>query len=105
MVRPADERHERPSPSAARPADDGPFLLPNRPTDDRPSPLTGRPTDPGPSPTEGLPAEHGGAYPTARSDDLPRRVRQASLAPQLRDARPADPEPPSAPPGRDERTP
>ncbi|MFE0891737.1 nitrate- and nitrite sensing domain-containing protein [Streptomyces rochei] len=104
-LRPADERHERPSPSAARPADDGPFLLPNRPTDDRPSPLTGRPTDPGPSPTEGLPAEHGGAYTTARSDDLPRRVRQASLAPQLRDARPADPEPPPAPPGRDERTP
>ncbi|WP_426698219.1 nitrate- and nitrite sensing domain-containing protein [Streptomyces sp. neau-D50] len=104
-LRPADERHERPSPSAARPADNGPFLLPNRPTDDRPSPLTGRPTDPGPSPTEGLPAEHGGAYTTARSDDLPRRVRQASLAPQLRDARPADPEPPPAPPGRDERTP
>ncbi|MGQ5606889.1 nitrate- and nitrite sensing domain-containing protein [Streptomyces sp. EKS3.2] len=104
-VRPADERHERPSPSAARPADDGPFLLPNRPTDDRPSPFTDRPTDPGPSPTEGLPAEHGGAYTTARSDDLPRRVRQASLAPQLRDARPADPEPPPAPPGRDERTP
>lgn len=104
-VRPADERHERPSPSAARPADDGPFLLPNRPTDDGPPPLMGRPTDPGPSPTEGLPAEHGGAYPTARSDDLPRRVRQASLAPQLRDARPADPEPPPAQPGRDERTP
>ncbi|WP_259446576.1 ATP-binding protein, partial [Streptomyces geysiriensis] len=104
-VRPADERHERPSPSAARPADDGPFLLADRPTDDRPSPLTGQPTDPGPSPTEGLPAEHGGAYTTARSDDLPRRVRQASLAPQLRDTRPADPEPPPAPPGRDERTP
>lgn len=104
-VRPADERHERPSPSAARPADDGPFLLPNRPTDDRPSPLMDRPTDPGPSPTEGLPAEHGGAYPTARSDDLPRRVRQASLAPQLRDARPTEPESPPAPPGQDERTP
>ncbi|CAM5344924.1 hypothetical protein SROCM77S_01605 [Streptomyces rochei] len=104
-VRPADERHERPSPSAARPADDGPFLLPNRPADDGPSPLTDRPTDPGPPPTESLPAEHGEAYTTARSDDLPRRVRQASLAPQLRDARPADPEPPPAPPGRDERTP
>ncbi|MFE6423851.1 MULTISPECIES: sensor histidine kinase [Streptomyces] len=101
-ARPADER---PSPSAARPADDGPFLLPNRPTDDRPSLLTDRPTDPGPSLTECLPAEHGGAYTTARSDDLPRRVRQASLAPQLRDARAADPEPPPAPPGRDERTP
>ncbi|MEU2744832.1 nitrate- and nitrite sensing domain-containing protein [Streptomyces collinus] len=38
------------------------------------------------------------------SDDLPRRVRQASLAPQLRDKRPE--EQPSAPPGRDdERTP
>ncbi|MEU0166377.1 nitrate- and nitrite sensing domain-containing protein [Streptomyces iakyrus] len=38
------------------------------------------------------------------SDDLPRRVRQASLAPQLRDKRPE--EQPSAPPPRDdERTP
>ncbi|MFE9027910.1 nitrate- and nitrite sensing domain-containing protein [Streptomyces iakyrus] len=38
------------------------------------------------------------------SDDLPRRVRQASLAPQLRDRRPE--EQPSAPPPRDdERTP
>ncbi|MGW0761397.1 sensor histidine kinase [Streptomyces sp. NPDC002814] len=39
------------------------------------------------------------------SDDLPRRVRQANLAPQLRDGRPEDPEPPAAPPGEDERTP
>ncbi|MEU3935814.1 nitrate- and nitrite sensing domain-containing protein [Streptomyces sp. NPDC029044] len=38
------------------------------------------------------------------SDDLPRRVRQASLAPQLRDRRPE--EQPSTPPARDdERTP
>ncbi|MFD5130135.1 sensor histidine kinase [Streptomyces olindensis] len=38
------------------------------------------------------------------SDDLPRRVRQASLAPQLRDGRPE--EPPSTPaPRDDERTP
>ncbi|MGP4009330.1 sensor histidine kinase [Streptomyces sp. 4N124] len=39
------------------------------------------------------------------SDDLPRRVRQANLAPQLRDGRPGDPEPPAATPGEDERTP
>ncbi|WP_328504120.1 nitrate- and nitrite sensing domain-containing protein [Streptomyces sp. NBC_00457] len=39
------------------------------------------------------------------SDDLPRRVRQANLAPQLRDGRPEEPEPPAAPPGQDERTP
>ncbi|MEV1085453.1 nitrate- and nitrite sensing domain-containing protein [Streptomyces sp. NPDC050211] len=39
------------------------------------------------------------------SDDLPRRVRQANLAPQLRDGRPEEPEPPAAPPGEDERTP
>ncbi|MDX6361364.1 MAG: hypothetical protein QOC85_367, partial [Streptomyces sp.] len=39
------------------------------------------------------------------TDDLPRRVRQASLAPQLRELRPEDP--PEAPGGRsgDERTP
>ncbi|GAB2730168.1 nitrate- and nitrite sensing domain-containing protein [Streptomyces bullii] len=39
------------------------------------------------------------------SDDLPRRVRQASLAPQLRDGRPEDPPPVSTPRGDDERTP
>ncbi|WP_328369151.1 nitrate- and nitrite sensing domain-containing protein [Streptomyces sp. NBC_00445] len=39
------------------------------------------------------------------SDDLPRRVRQANLAPQLRDGRPEEPEPPAAPTGEDERTP
>ncbi|MDV6290496.1 nitrate- and nitrite sensing domain-containing protein [Streptomyces sp. UP1A-1] len=117
-VRPADERHERPSPSAAwlgrrrtvpppEPAHRRPAVALHEPAHRRPAvaPHGPSPTDPGPSPTEGLPAEHGGAYPTARSDDLPRRVRQASLAPQLRDARPADPEPPPAPPDRDERTP
>ncbi len=36
------------------------------------------------------------------SDDLPRRVRQASIAPQLRDARPEEPSPS---PRDDERTP
>ncbi|MEV5437660.1 ATP-binding protein [Streptomyces sp. NPDC052682] len=39
------------------------------------------------------------------SDDLPRRVRQASLAPQLRDGRPEDPPPASAPHRDEERTP
>ncbi|MFB6552633.1 nitrate- and nitrite sensing domain-containing protein [Streptomyces sp. NPDC056405] len=39
------------------------------------------------------------------SDDLPRRVRQASLAPQLRDGRPADPARTPPPTGDDERTP
>ncbi|MFD6168828.1 sensor histidine kinase [Streptomyces coeruleorubidus] len=38
------------------------------------------------------------------SDDLPRRVRQASLAPQLREGRPDEP-PPSPAPRDDERTP
>jgi hypothetical protein len=38
------------------------------------------------------------------SDDLPRRVRQASLAPQLRDGRPEEP-PPTPAPRDDERTP
>ncbi|UOB14481.1 nitrate- and nitrite sensing domain-containing protein [Streptomyces sp. HP-A2021] len=38
------------------------------------------------------------------SDDLPRRVRQASLAPQLREGRPEEP-PPSAAARDDERTP
>ncbi|WP_432752151.1 nitrate- and nitrite sensing domain-containing protein [Streptomyces sp. JL2001] len=37
--------------------------------------------------------------------DLPRRVRQAHLVPQLREAPPADPAPTAAPPGADERTP
>ncbi|GHB28244.1 ATPase [Streptomyces viridiviolaceus] len=41
---------------------------------------------------------------SADTDDLPRRVRQASLAPQLRDGRPAEPAPPPAH-GDDERTP
>ncbi|WP_155060380.1 sensor histidine kinase [Streptomyces blattellae] len=39
------------------------------------------------------------------SDDLPRRVRQANLAPQLRDGRPEDPAPPATPRDDDERTP
>jgi hypothetical protein len=38
------------------------------------------------------------------SDDLPRRVRQASLAPQLRDGRPEE-QPPTPAPRDDERTP
>jgi signal transduction histidine kinase len=38
------------------------------------------------------------------SDDLPRRVRQASLAPQLREGRPEEP-PPSPAPRDDDRTP
>ncbi|MFF3500456.1 nitrate- and nitrite sensing domain-containing protein [Streptomyces sp. NPDC003247] len=39
------------------------------------------------------------------SDDLPRRIRQAHLAPQLRHARPAEPAPASGPRGDDGRTP
>ncbi|MBQ1088563.1 nitrate- and nitrite sensing domain-containing protein [Streptomyces sp. B93] len=39
------------------------------------------------------------------SDDLPRRVRQASLAPQLRAQRPEEPPRPSGPQGDDGRTP
>ncbi|MEU0739889.1 nitrate- and nitrite sensing domain-containing protein [Streptomyces sp. NPDC006134] len=38
-------------------------------------------------------------------DDLPRRVRQAGLAPQLRDGHPAEPAPAAPPRGADERTP
>ena len=38
------------------------------------------------------------------SDELPRRVRQASLAPQLRDGRPEEP-PQASAPRDDERTP
>ncbi|MFF3331803.1 nitrate- and nitrite sensing domain-containing protein [Streptomyces sp. NPDC002888] len=39
------------------------------------------------------------------SDDLPRRVRQASLAPQLREPRPAEPAPVPGPAHDDQRTP
>ncbi|OXY88423.1 hypothetical protein BEK98_42335 [Streptomyces diastatochromogenes] len=39
------------------------------------------------------------------SDDLPRRVRQASLAPQLRHQRPEEPVPEPDPRGDDRRTP
>ncbi|MBC7306665.1 MAG: ATPase, partial [Dietzia sp.] len=39
------------------------------------------------------------------SDDLPRRVRQASLAPQLRAQRPEEPTRPSGPQDDDGRTP
>ncbi|WP_327715574.1 nitrate- and nitrite sensing domain-containing protein [Streptomyces sp. NBC_00490] len=39
------------------------------------------------------------------SDDLPRRVRQANLAPQLREPRTEEPEPHSDPRGEDGRTP
>jgi anti-sigma regulatory factor (Ser/Thr protein kinase) len=41
----------------------------------------------------------------AESDDLPRRVRQASLAPQLRNGRPEEPAQPAPPHEHDERTP
>jgi signal transduction histidine kinase len=43
--------------------------------------------------------------PSASSDDLPRRVRQANLAPQLRAGRPEDPEGTTAPHHDDRRTP
>ncbi|MFI8949427.1 nitrate- and nitrite sensing domain-containing protein [Streptomyces sp. NPDC053750] len=42
---------------------------------------------------------------TGETDDLPRRVRQASLAPQLRDGRPGEPARSSSPHSHDERTP
>ena len=42
---------------------------------------------------------------TEESDDLPRRVRQASLAPQLREQRPEEPAHPPASAGEDRRTP
>ncbi|MFI2435359.1 nitrate- and nitrite sensing domain-containing protein [Streptomyces sp. NPDC018693] len=42
---------------------------------------------------------------TGASEDLPRRVRQASLAPQLRNPRPEAPDRPSGPRGDDGRTP
>ncbi len=57
-----------------------------------PDPVTAGP--PGPPPE--APGE---------ADDLPRRVRQASLAPQLRDGRPEDPVPPPVARDDDERTP
>ncbi|GEC05517.1 ATPase [Streptomyces spinoverrucosus] len=43
--------------------------------------------------------------PAEGSEDLPRRVRQASLAPQLRERRPPDTAQPSAPRNDDRRTP
>ncbi|MFG3661757.1 nitrate- and nitrite sensing domain-containing protein [Streptomyces sp. NPDC047706] len=43
--------------------------------------------------------------PDEGSEDLPRRVRQASLAPQLRERRPSDPQQSSAPRDDDRRTP
>ncbi|WP_122620849.1 nitrate- and nitrite sensing domain-containing protein [Streptomyces sp. Tu 4128] len=43
--------------------------------------------------------------PAEGSDNLPRRVRQASLAPQLRDGRPAEPGRPPQARGDEERTP
>ncbi|WP_432034130.1 nitrate- and nitrite sensing domain-containing protein [Streptomyces antibioticus] len=42
---------------------------------------------------------------SAGPEDLPRRVRQASLAPQLRRPHPGEPAPASAPPDDDRRTP
>lgn len=45
------------------------------------------------------------AQPSEESDDLPRRIRQASLAPQLRDGSPAGPPGPSRVRGDAERTP
>ncbi|MFD9030654.1 nitrate- and nitrite sensing domain-containing protein [Streptomyces sp. NPDC059567] len=52
------------------------------------------------------PADAGASEaPVDDSGDLPRRVRQASLVPQLREAPPADPPPTPAVQGADERTP
>ncbi|MGA5873296.1 nitrate- and nitrite sensing domain-containing protein [Streptomyces cinereoruber] len=47
----------------------------------------------------------GPAAPAASDGGLPRRVRQASLVPQLREAPPQEPVPVPAPPGADARTP
>ncbi|MFE0822341.1 nitrate- and nitrite sensing domain-containing protein [Streptomyces sp. NPDC058847] len=60
---------------------------------------------PGPPPTTGRPDDGAGTAAADRTDDLPRRVRQASLAPQLRDGRPAVPVPPPSARAHDERTP
>ncbi|MFU0242930.1 ATPase, partial [Streptomyces scabiei] len=54
------------------------------------------------------PAKSGGSRPprsTGEADDLPRRVRQASLAPQLRDGGPVGPARPGPARGDEERTP
>ncbi|WP_055468185.1 sensor histidine kinase [Streptomyces ardesiacus] len=56
----------------------------------------------------GVPTEKGHSrpqQPAAESDDLPRRVRQASLAPQLRGESPVAPADPGRAHGDDERTP
>lgn len=45
------------------------------------------------------------SQPTGEPDDLPRRIRQASLAPQLRDGSPGAPARPGPPRGDAERTP
>ncbi|MEU9291140.1 sensor histidine kinase [Streptomyces sp. NPDC048275] len=48
---------------------------------------------------------HRSADGSEESDDLPRRVRQANLAPQLREQRPEEPAQAAGPQGDDERTP
>jgi signal transduction histidine kinase len=65
-----------------------------------PDPVPAGPPDPV---TTGPPGPQPEA--TGEPDDLPRRVRQASLAPQLRDRRPEDPVRPPASRDDDERTP
>ncbi|MBD0421314.1 sensor histidine kinase [Streptomyces sp. TRM S81-3] len=76
----------------------------NRPALVAPVPAAAENTAPSPPP--GVPALrlHRPQDGSPDSDDLPRRVRQASLAPQLRDGRPAEPAPPP-PRGDDDRTP
>lgn len=87
-------------PALGRPRGATPLRLHRSPDDDATT------TDgPGPPPTTGPSDDDAGTRSSDRSDDLPRRVRQASLAPQLRDGRPPDPDPPPSARAHDERTP
>ncbi|MFE5968104.1 nitrate- and nitrite sensing domain-containing protein [Streptomyces sp. NPDC056463] len=65
----------------------------------------GRSATPPPQTPPAAPAPGGSEPPSDDSGDLPRRVRQASLVPQLREAPPADLPPTPAVQGADERTP
>ncbi|MYR41619.1 ATP-binding protein, partial [Streptomyces sp. SID5910] len=94
---------------SAEPSTDRSADRPTEPSAGRsPEPSAHRPAEPSADPSPGRPTDPSAdACPdrAAESDDLPRRVRQASLAPQLRNGRPEEPAHPAPPHDHDERTP
>ncbi|MFG2025372.1 nitrate- and nitrite sensing domain-containing protein [Streptomyces sp. NPDC048825] len=101
---PAAPQQDSVEPLSERPALVAPMQAAMQASEDRPGADGNGPHD-APPPGVTTLRLHRPADDTQESDGLPRRVRQASLAPQLREERPAEPTAAADPQGDEERTP